>query len=459
MIFRSGSKCLDIALFTLIFCLSGIALIAESARADTTTFNYTGSEQTYSVPPGVCQVTVDAYGGQGGSGGGVTGSIAGGLGGSTTATIDVTPGEMLYIYVGGSGGNGLAGSLIGGTEGFGGGGPGGSYNLSSCAPNGSGGGGGASDVRRGGNGLGHRVIVAAGGGGGGGGAQYGGGSGGGVVGIGGGGSGGGGGTNSSGGIGGTPGGAGGSGSSGSIGIGGTGGVGTCSIGGGGGGGLYGGGGGAGSSGSGNGSGGGGGSSLAAGGTTTAGVRAANGQIVITDIACMHALTVTRQGNGTVKMNNSDITFTNDTWTSAPMVYNSPVDLVATADQSWFFDRWTSSCSVNNPCHLNMLSDMQEDALFESCSVTRVRIVNSGGYDGDTSPFTTAYGRSFTSALLRLRAVDYSVPDFNQDKTIILEGGYTCDFSSPTGYTTISAAPSGPVVVGSDTVEMSRIIVK
>lgn len=456
MKFRLGSKFLVVTVFALMFCLSDIALIAASARANITIFTYTGSEQTYAVPVGVCQVTVDAYGGQGGSGAGFPITAIGGLGGHTTATIDVTPGETLYIYIGGQGGNGAAGT-VSGPGGFGGGGGGGVFAPVSCIPYGSGGGGGASDVRRGGNGLGNRVVVAAGGGGAGGGGEISGGSGGGVVGGSGGGSGG---TDSSGGLGAHPGGAGGNGGDGSLGLGGSGGSGTCSVGGGGGGGLYGGGGGGGTGGSGNGSGGGGGSSLAAGGTTTAGVRAGNGQVSITDVACTYTLTVTKQGSGTVKMNNSDITFTNDTWISSPMAYNSPVNLLATTDQLWFFDRWTDACSGNSPCHLDMTADWAANAIFEACSVPRVRIVNSDGYAGDTSPFTSAYSRSFTSAVFELRgSVEYGVPDFNQAKTITLDGGYACDFSPPTGYSTITAASGGTVVIGSDQIEMNRIIVK
>ena len=110
------------------------------------TFFYTGSQQTFTIPAsGVTQVTLTVYGAQGGS----VNNNMGGLGGSATGTISVTPGELLYVYVGGIPTNYLGG--------FNGGGNGvGSYTE---------GGGGASDVRVGGTGLGNRVIVAGGGGG------------------------------------------------------------------------------------------------------------------------------------------------------------------------------------------------------------------------------------------------------------------------------------------------------
>ena len=241
-------------------------------------FNYTGAVQTFIVPAGVTAVTIDAIGAQGGS----SFNTAGGPGGETVATISVTPGQTLYVYVGGMGGGGsFAG---GGTGGFNGGGSGGSTIAGGP---GGGGGGGASDVRQGGNTLVNRVVVAGGGGGAGGGLGGVGGAGGGTIGetgspgvnpLAGG---GGGGTQTTGGAGGT--GAGGqTGAPGVLGTGGAGGSGDVG-GGGGGGGYYGGGGGgvyAATAG-----GGGGGSGFvipsAINVTMQTGVRSGNGQVTIT----------------------------------------------------------------------------------------------------------------------------------------------------------------------------------
>jgi hypothetical protein len=119
------------------------------------TFSYTGSQQTFTVPQGVAEVTVVAYGAQGGNGQ----KGAGGKGGRIQANLAVTPGETLYVYVGGQGGN--VSSPMGGFNGGGTGGPNG------CGNYGGGGGGGASDVRVGGAALNNRVVVAGGAGGGG----------------------------------------------------------------------------------------------------------------------------------------------------------------------------------------------------------------------------------------------------------------------------------------------------
>ena len=247
----------------------------------TVTCAYTGDEQTFTVPAGVTSITIHASGAQGGSG--FNGGGAGANGGSVTATITVTPGESLAIFVGGQGGNGGRNSA--GAAGFNGGGVGTSAFLS------GGGGGGASDVRQGGNALANRVVVAGGGGGGGGAGGGGaGGAGGSTTGAAGatgagGGSGGGGGTQAAGGAAGAAGtGASTAATAGTSGTGGNGGATLGGAGGGGGGaGYFGGGGGGGDQVS--ASGGGGGSSFTAAGATgvshTQGVRSGHGLVTIT----------------------------------------------------------------------------------------------------------------------------------------------------------------------------------
>jgi len=117
------------------------------------TFNFTGAAQTFVVPARVNLLTVTAFGAQGNrrdSGNGLpVPTRPGGLGGMVTATLAVTPGEILVITVGGGGQDTNVGGLNGG----------GSAGA-------AGSGGGASDVRRGGT-LADRVVVAGGGGGGG----------------------------------------------------------------------------------------------------------------------------------------------------------------------------------------------------------------------------------------------------------------------------------------------------
>jgi hypothetical protein len=113
------------------------------------TFSYTGSEQTWTVPSDVTEVTAKCYGAGGDTGGS---SNVPGTGGYGEKTFDVSPGETLYIYVGGAA-SGNSGGWNGGGDG------------SSTSNENGGGGGGGSDVRQGGNTLSDRVTIAAGGGG------------------------------------------------------------------------------------------------------------------------------------------------------------------------------------------------------------------------------------------------------------------------------------------------------
>jgi len=80
-----------------ILLLAGFPAIAA---AQSTTFNCTGSVQTYVVPAGVTQVTIDAAGAAGGAD---EGQSSGGNGARLVANLPVTPGETLNIVVGGVG--------------------------------------------------------------------------------------------------------------------------------------------------------------------------------------------------------------------------------------------------------------------------------------------------------------------------------------------------------------------
>jgi hypothetical protein len=246
--------------------LLGGLLWSGVAQAATTTFSFTGGEQTFVVPQGVTSLNVVAIGGEGGTGASGTGGTggAGGFGARAVADLAVNPGQLLFIEVGGSGNPGGA-TGTGVTGGFNGGGTAGASGGTPCLDAGSGGGG--TDIRtasRTSPGTLVTRLVIAGGGAGGGGGGFGGGAGstggnGGSTGSGGGnGSG-----NGTGGAGATSGAPGGNGSQGQGGTGGSSATGVCGGGGGGGGGgAYGGGGAANGSGGGNGGGGGGGGSSA-----------------------------------------------------------------------------------------------------------------------------------------------------------------------------------------------------
>ena len=137
-----------------------VEAVSDPNPSGTQTFNYTGGNQTWTVPGGVFSVAFDVRGAQGGTN---TWSN-GGKGGKVTGTLAVTPGQVLNIYVGQQPGSGGCCTGIWGPGGWNGGGQGYAWSAGDQAR----GGGGASDIRIGGTGLNNRVVVAGGGGGGGG---------------------------------------------------------------------------------------------------------------------------------------------------------------------------------------------------------------------------------------------------------------------------------------------------
>src|SRR5574344_1209752 len=132
---------------------------SAGSEGDVIDFTYTGSPQTFTVPSGVNQVTLEVWGAQGGDGDDFSSEGRphyGGKGGYSYGTLNVNSGSELYIYVGQQGLNnaGTATAWNGG----------GAIGVSSYD---TGTGGGATDIRVGGSSLNDRVIVAGGGGGGG----------------------------------------------------------------------------------------------------------------------------------------------------------------------------------------------------------------------------------------------------------------------------------------------------
>jgi len=136
----------------ILFLIVGIGYFSNVfSQASTITFNYTGAMQTWTVPPCVFTINVIVAGAKGGG-------ANGGSGARISATLNVTPGQILNIYCGGMGTQGNA------SGGWNGGGTGFASNNGNIAYS-SWGGGGASDIRIGGTALANRVIVGGGGGG------------------------------------------------------------------------------------------------------------------------------------------------------------------------------------------------------------------------------------------------------------------------------------------------------
>jgi len=122
----------------LLFLFALLTGLNLSAFAQTTTFSYTGSTQSYTVPPSVTSIGVDMKGGCGGGGYvsyGSPGPVV--LGGRVQATLNVTPGTVYYVNVGN----------LGQTDGSGAYTPTGGWNGGQAGQVYSAAGGGASDIR------------------------------------------------------------------------------------------------------------------------------------------------------------------------------------------------------------------------------------------------------------------------------------------------------------------------
>lgn len=125
--------------FLSLFCLFLFFNFFFSISAFAYNYGYTGSVQTYTAQWGYYKLEV--WGAQGGT---RYTSGSGGKGGYSSGNIWLSPGTILYIYVGG-------------TNGYNGGG------AATGEPSGCGGsGGGGTDIRIGGTSLSDRVIVAGG---------------------------------------------------------------------------------------------------------------------------------------------------------------------------------------------------------------------------------------------------------------------------------------------------------
>jgi Divergent InlB B-repeat domain len=425
-----------------------------AARAATRTFQFTRAEQTFTVPAGVTSLYVVAIGAPGGTGFGNTRGGPGGKGAKAAADVAVMPGDVLYVEVGGPGGDASGSSgAPPAPGGFNGGGVGPTCQV--C--DGGGGGGGASDIRTAsasGNpisSLQSRLIVAGGGGGGGGEGGIAGGAGGAGGHPGtprpssctsGSGCGGGAGTQSAGGSGGAsysgcaP-----DGSQGVLGIGGEGGgasSSSCNDGGGGGGGLYGGGGGGSGAPGPPGTGGGGGGSSGfkiVSGTTHTSIGPSPTATPSITITYRPGLTVARGGTGAGTATSSPAGISCGTACSHAFQAGTVVTLTAKPASGSQFAGWSGPCRGTGKCKVTMNAARSVRATFNKVvpppdtSITGVNpsrakrkatfdfkgsggsgalhfqcLLDSGGWKSCSSPKTYT-GLSLGSHTFQARAID------------------------------------------------------
>ena len=325
-----------------------LVVAAIPAYAQGAEFGFTGQEQSYVVPPGVTSVSVDARGAAGDG-------LSGGSGAQVQASVEVVPGQVLFIEVGGVGvcnGAGRAGQSAASSD-YGGGGAADIRTVSVADA------GGSLCGSQSNASLGARLIVA-GGGGGSSGASF---NPGGDAGAPGGGAGGGAGTATAGGVGGAPGG-----TDGTLGFGGVG-TSCCPFysGGGGGGGFYGGGSGGYSNDPAAVGGGGGGSSLVPAGGS---LGLADGPAAIT-ITPERSLGLATTGDGSGFVTSEPAGIDCQTGSSAhrhcekTVQEGSTITLTAVADAGSSFAAWSGGGCSGSPatCTVTMDSARSVEAQF------------------------------------------------------------------------------------------------
>ena len=149
---------------------SKVAVQAVDVAGKSVAYGYTGSMQTFKAPA-AGSYRLSCYGAPGGGQNRPGDSLPGGRGSMVRGELKLKKGEILYLYVGGSGSGGgrcSHGSPSGNAGGFNGGAASG-YDERQLGNHGRywthGSGGGATDIRLGGTAVGNQILVAGGGGG------------------------------------------------------------------------------------------------------------------------------------------------------------------------------------------------------------------------------------------------------------------------------------------------------
>ena len=161
------------------------------------------------------------------------------------------------------------------------------------------------------------------------------------------------------------------------------------------------------------------------------------------------ISITGSGQGTVTSSPSGISCTSGSC-SANLVQGSSITLLTTPSSSSTFDGWTGACSGSS-CTITMDAAKTATATFTQSPVVK----NNSVYYS----LATAYTAAASGDTLLL--LDAELPDngftTNVNKTIILMGGYTTDFSTRTS--SLPTTIKGPLTISSGSVTIDRIVIK
>jgi hypothetical protein len=107
---RARRRAVPVRLPAVLAALAVSLLAATAAEAETATRTFFATEEAFLVPPGVTSIHVKAFGGHGGSN---ARGVSGGRGALIEGQLEVTPGQTLYVHVGGDGVDGKGAGAAG----------------------------------------------------------------------------------------------------------------------------------------------------------------------------------------------------------------------------------------------------------------------------------------------------------------------------------------------------------
>ena len=141
--------------------------------------------------------------------------------------------------------------------------------------------------------------------------------------------------------------------------------------------------------------------------------------------------------------------------SQPYSWNTGIKLIATPDGYSYFYGWSDSCTnKTGNCSLKMDSDKVVTATFSVMPPLRIISTGTNYFETLLSAYATAQdGKAIT---IDARALDLKEHlDFNRNVFVTLKGGYSVDFTSQTGATTIQ----GKLTIGKGSLVVDRVIIK
>ncbi len=162
-----------------------------------------------------------------------------------------------------------------------------------------------------------------------------------------------------------------------------------------------------------------------------------------------SLTFAGSGEGSVTSNPAGIATNTDI--AHEFEYGSAVTLTATRNQYSLFTGWSGACSGTAACALSLDADKSVTVTFNRNTAQQVRL-DSTYY----STILAAYAAAASGKTIRTWGADFSENfTFNGGKAVTLEGGYDSEYTSNSGYTTLT----GPVTIQRGSLTVENIIIR